>query len=274
MAGPRIRGRGGQPDGRGRRAGRWPRGQDAPEPAHWPRGRGPLEVRPSARGGRSGGWPPVGDGRSGRGFQGVKALPNDRLGHRSRAARPGSGNAARGLALNSRDAAPEVFRGAMTTRGRCIFAHHHRHHCEVAMPGRLLPRRWVAPARADEPGGAPARRRGRAGGSGAEPMTARVERRVRPSRAGRSGEREPQRHGPRDGPPGGQHGTPSSILLRRGDRLVALALVCWSSRMRLRVRNTAYRADSLEWVRAPRWPTCRWPKYLVTCGSTWFPGAW
>src|SRR5882757_3264520 len=59
------------------------------------------------------------------------------------------------------------------------------------------------------------------------------------------------------------------LFCRRGDRLVLLALVCRLSRMRLRVRNTAYRSDRLEWVCAPRRPTRRWLKYLVTCGSTW-----
>ena len=53
----------------------------------------------------------------------------------------------------------------------------------------------------------------------------------------------------------------SPTLPLQRDRLVLLALVCWYSGMCLRVTNTAYRADRLEWVCAPRRPTRRWPKF-------------
>jgi hypothetical protein len=62
---------------------------------------------------------------------------------------------------------------------------------------------------------------------------------------------------------GGQRMAASLTLRYRGDRLVRWRWCAGLSRMRLRVMNTAYRADRLEWVGAPRWPTRRWPKYLV-----------
>ena len=264
-------------DGHGRRSDHWPRGHDPPEgpPGAWPR-----PGRPA-------------------GHRSTTTDPED--GHRSATTTPAVGHGAVAPLTERSVSAPP---GPDGTAG-------HRHSEIAEHPGREFPPKRVQGlfAPPSRPGGVIRKnhcRRNFPRPQGAPNSPARGRRTARAGRSNRwlthvapdraGGSHTPTRAEPAEPAgraeaavrasanantvspgerlPGGQHGTPSSILQRRGDRLVPLALVCRPSRMRLRVRNTAYRADRLEWVCAPRRPTRRWLKYLATCGSTWFPGAW
>jgi hypothetical protein len=249
-----------------------------PRSGHWPRGHGQADRsatadpeaghRPLDR--RSGGRPPIPRPpirRSATGRPGplrqvdprpVVSQPSDRL----RSARAALDDPSPTL-RNCRTHPPEILPNNQSGTIR------------TAIVGRLeppLPTLVSATTRAAETRGRRAATTSTGPPSGGLPGTVRASPGRRP---------EPARHPAPASPPGrtssavrasadintvgpptrlssGQHRTPSPILQRRGDRLVPLALVCRSSRMRLRVRNTAYRADRLEWVGAPRRPARRW----------------